>query len=117
MNYKETKTPITGETATWVRANQVFISNEFNQIPSIRFQEEMITLYPDNQTVKKPLTAITEKMTDATHEFDLIMPDTGAVVDKMTYGELQMALYSLYLHLAAKRDEENEKRYAKEVSL
>lgn len=103
-NYKETT--ISG--TAWNRAFRVTIENAYNTVPTMDFDEEKIISLADNQFVSQYVGKLKEKFSDPTVMFDLIHPETGAVVGTASYMDIYIMLSSLYLSLAAKRDLANE---------
>ena len=99
-NYKEQA--LTG--SEWQRSYRVTIVNQYGGIPAIVFDEEKIALLDNGLKVNTPGGQLVEPMTDPTTTFDLIHPETGAVIGTAQYLNLHVLLYSLYLHLAAQRD-------------
>ncbi|MCY1455440.1 hypothetical protein D9M71_725760 [compost metagenome] len=75
-------------------------------VPSVTFAEERVLLV-EGEEVHRPLGNLVEPFTpEKTSEaFDLIHPESGAVLGSMTYQELYVALASAYLHVATKRDQ------------
>lgn len=102
-NYRQSS--VAGE--VWTRANRVVIENPYgsNTSPSVTFAEEKIVSI-GGETIARPDGGIVEAfMPDNYSEaFDLLNPETGDVVGSMTYQQVYVALHSLYMHCAAKRD-------------
>lgn len=101
-NYQETTLAGTAYT----RANGVQVSNGETS-KSISFQEERVINLDDGEVIRKPAGQVWSPFTaeNALTEFALLDPTTGADTGAtMTYQDLYVALYSLYLHLAAERD-------------
>lgn len=88
------------------RCNAAYISNELDQMPSIRFVEEDVVVVNTNEVVKTPAQdgGIVNYLTDPSETFDLISPVDGSILGTMTYGEAFTAMYSLYFHAATERD-------------
>lgn len=99
MNYQQTT--VTGE--AWTRAARVVIENPLDATPSVNFVEERVINLPDQQ-VKTPTANVVEPFADPTEAFDLLDPETGAVIGSATYQDVYVMLHALYLHCAAKRD-------------
>jgi hypothetical protein len=99
MNYRETPVAGTG----WTRSNGVNISNPYNGMPVISFQEEQI-LEVNGTTFVKPLGQLTENFADPSKQFDLVNPADGMVIGTASYMEIYLILYSLYLKLTTERD-------------
>lgn len=99
-NYRE------GLIGGYQRAKRVEITNPLNQIPSITFYEELVITGRENvTTIVSDVSTLTEAMTDPAVQFDLVNPETGAVIGSAAYQDIYVILYSLYMALAAKRDE------------
>lgn len=98
-NYKEQ----TASAVKWQRANQVTVSNPFGQVPNIVFYEEEVVQI-DGNVIKRDAGTISESFFDPTKTFDLIHPETGAVMGTATYQDLYILLSSLYFALATARD-------------
>lgn len=101
MSYYQEQS-LTGQ--EWQRAARIEIGNPYNEIPWISFQEERITLLDNGRRINTPVGNLCGHMSDPSIEFDLVHPVDGSPLGTATYGQLQVLLYSLYLHLAANRD-------------
>ena len=103
---KYNQTTTNGE--SWQRANKIIVDNDLGGMPSIRFQEEVVTQLADGSVTSKKLGVISESMNEsnASTEFELYNPLTGEVIPQATstYQDVQVLLYSLYMHLAISRD-------------
>jgi len=100
-NYQETT--VSGE--SYVRCNYVKINNGMAS-KIISFQEEKIINLED-ETIIKNLGSVSEefKAENAATEFPLLNPETGEDTGAtMSYQNLYVGLYSLYLYLAQVRD-------------
>jgi len=101
-NYQET----TLAGMAYTRANSVEVSNgEVRK--SISFNEERVINLDDGEVIRKPAGQVWSPFTadNALTEFALLDTTTGAETGAtMTYQDLYVALYSLYLHLANERD-------------
>lgn len=97
-----------GEFSSWVRCKYIGINNPRPSLgePSVTFVEEKV-IVADGEEIQRPLGNLVEPFTPANagEAFDLVHPETGAVIDSMTYQELYVALASAYLHVATKRDQ------------
>jgi len=72
---------------------------------SITYNESVVATLPDgSQMVQDGTGQVTATMANPNEVFNLRNPDTGAVTGTMTYQALYLALYSMYLHAAEKRD-------------
>lgn len=88
---------------TWVRAAHISIDNPIDGAPSATFLEER-AISTGGSTATQRLGSIVELFA-ADEAFDLLHPETGAVIGSATYNELRVLLHSLYFHVAQKRDE------------
>lgn len=99
----------------YTRASTIVVNNPMPQDgipPDIRFYEQDVLVDPDGTM----LPVVTDRMdpnggvgvTLQTElrdtPFDLVHPETGAVVGTAKYQDLELMLYSLYFHAAAERD-------------
>ena len=101
-DYKETT--VTG--TAYIRANQVVVANPLEGVKAVSYYEEQVVNLEDDQIIR-PQGGIQEPFTqdNASEEFDLVDPVDGTPLGMtMEYKDLYVALHSLYLHLAAKRD-------------
>lgn len=96
-----------GDVTTYVRPYQTINLGPLSGQNSITISEELITILPDASVTNVPLgTAdLQATITDPTQSFDLIDPTTGAVIGSKTFAQLKIELYSMYLYLAAIRDQ------------
>lgn len=105
-NYQES----TVNGAKWLRAKQVVVENEYGQMPSIAFTEEEVMQIAGETSVIKlttpsnPRPPLVEMFSNPDEVMQLLDPDTDAVVGAAKYSEIRQMLYSLYRHVAAKRD-------------
>lgn len=102
MNYKETSVAGT----SWQRAHTINISNNYNEAPVMTFYEEEI-LEMAGSTYKKDAGNIREVLTGPLTEFPLLNPIDGTLIGTAKYQDIQVMLFSLYLHLASLRDSAN----------
>lgn len=102
-NYKES----TVSGTSYIRSHSVSVANPLNGVKAINFYEEQVINFADGEQMFKPFGGFQEPLTaeNAVTEFALVNPVTGQDSGvKMTYQDLYVALYSLYVALAAKRD-------------
>ena len=99
-NYKEQA--LTG--SEWQRAYRVTIVNQYGGTPAIVYDEEKLGVLSNGNNINTPAGQLRADMSDPATTFDLIHPETGAVIGTAQYLNLHVLLYSLYLHLAAQRD-------------
>lgn len=102
--YKKTQI---GDVTTYVRPYQTLSLGPLNGPNSMTISEELIIVLPDTTTVNVPLgtSDIQVTITDPTQSFNIVDPTTGAITGTKTFGQLKCELYSLYLYLAAIRDQ------------
>lgn len=102
--YRETN--LTGQ--KWVRSNRVIISNPYQGVPVINFNEEEVTLLSDGKTVNTPVGLLEKMFDEPNGTFDLINPVDGSVIGSANYQQVYVILHSLYISLAKTRDLQNE---------
>jgi len=74
-------------------------------VPSITFNETVKSILPSGrELVEDGMGQLTESLANPDEVFNLRNPADGAVTGTMTYMQLYLGLYSLYLHAAEKRD-------------
>ena len=95
----------------YTRAGSIVINNplpEQGLPPDITFFEQEVLQNADGTNTilgqGERGCNITLDPASVNESFDLIHPETGAVVGSMTYGEVQMMLFSLYFHATHLRD-------------
>ena len=106
MNYKEEQ--VAG--FSYIRSNQVTISNPINSEPHIHFVEEKVLKVGDS-VVCQPLygaTQLVELFNDPSASFPLINPKTGKKIGTVTNADLYAMVHSKYRFLADQRDAKNE---------
>lgn len=91
----------------WQRSNEVIIRNPVEGIPSIAYMEEQAVKIENIPTLTTRLPSIlVENLTDPNVKFPLVNPlNLEPLGKEATYGDVQVLLSSLYLHLAKLRDE------------
>lgn len=101
--YKRTEI---GDVTTYVRPYQTISDGPLNGQNSMTIFEEKIIVLPDTSTQKVILdtSEIRVTITDPNEVFNIVHPVTGVVTGSMTFAQLKIQMYSLYLHLAAARD-------------
>lgn len=104
-NYKQST--VTGD--SWVRATRVVIENGIGGTPAVSFIEEQVINLP-GEVITRSAGNIAEPFTveNAAEAFDLLHPETGAVIGSATYQDVYVMLHSLYMHVATKRDAANQ---------
>ncbi|MCY1221719.1 hypothetical protein D9M68_468640 [compost metagenome] len=92
---------------SWKRCRSIYIDNPRPHLgaPSVQFNEERVVSFEGVELVS-PDGMLTEGFTpdNALTEFNLLHPDTGAVLGTATFTDAYVMLASLYRHLAEKRD-------------
>jgi hypothetical protein len=100
-NYKENS--ITG--VTWQRCHRIDIRNPHEEPKFAVFLEEEITDLGNGKIVKSPVGQILADFTDPSAIVNLINPETGdSLNSSVTYQDIYVILYSLYIKLATERD-------------
>jgi hypothetical protein len=97
-NYKQEK--VTG----WQRSKQVIIKNDYKVVPTIEFTEEMVVEVDGALINKKDVGTVGTSLKDPSMSFDLLNPENDQIIGKGNYGQAYVLLYSIYRHLADKRD-------------
>lgn len=97
------------EAKVYTRASDILINNplpESGLVPQIRFNEEFVVTRGEESIPQGPSGACFLQLTPETAgtEFNLLHPVTDEVIGTATYQDLQVLLYSLYLHAAELRD-------------
>lgn len=107
MLYKEETVEV------YTRASDIMITNPLPSAglpPQIRFNEERAVKQPDGELVSlggfSGVCQLALTPDTASTSFDLLHPETNAVLGSATYQDLQVMLYSLYIHAADLRDNE-----------
>lgn len=105
MLYNEStkQVKLEGTEKTWTRARLITIDNSLNKIPSISFLEDTVTTKVDGSENHRGGETLKQNF-DPKGSFDLLNPETGAVIGKGTHLEMQVFLYSMYIDLVNKRD-------------
>jgi hypothetical protein len=86
------------------RAYRVVINNPEEGIADIDFLEELKVRENDKIIYQKETGHATDTFTDPAEVFDLINPITGENLGQVTYQDYYVMTYSVYRHVAAKRD-------------
>lgn len=97
-----------GDVTTYIRPCQTISVGPLNGPNSIAIFEEKVVVLPDASVEVVPIDtgAIQSTISDPNESFNVVNPSTGAVTGTMTFAQLKVQMYSLYLHLAAIRDQE-----------
>jgi len=99
----------------WTRCLHVECDNPYidpdnpnGQTPKIRFDEERRLQLAGGTNIGVPAGSVTEEFTDPSILFPLLDPATGELLGQdASYGALYAMLFSLYMHLAHRRDAGN----------
>lgn len=96
-----------GDVTTYVRPYQTISSGPLSGPNSMTIFEEAITVLPDASIVKSPVETpeLQATITDPNQSFNIVNPATGEVTSTLTFAQLKIQMYSLYLYLAAIRDQ------------
>jgi hypothetical protein len=101
MNYRE------GSIKSWRRSRHVHIINDYNQVPSILFDEELITIDGD-LIFRNDVGGLSTDLSDPMVQFNIRNPETDEVIGTSTFMEAYVILYSIYRHLAIARDNQGQ---------
>lgn len=95
-----------GDVTTYIRPMQTISYGPLGQPNTLIITEELVTILPDLSTTNVPVSTpdLRQTITDPTQVFNVVDPSTGAVTGTMTFAQLKVQMYSLYLYLAALRD-------------
>ena len=103
--YNEQTTDINKTITTYEYAYKVDVENQLGKDRSISFSTAQVIV--DSATGEEVMGKRLRTLTEVYHgneEFDLIHPDYGSVVGTMDYDTLFLAVYSLFFHVAQKKD-------------
>lgn len=100
------KNTVIGDVTTYVRPYQTISTGPISGPNTMTIFEEKITVLPDASTVRSEVGTpeLQFTVTDPNQVFNVVNPVTGAVTGTMTFAQLKVQMYSLYLYLAAQRD-------------
>jgi len=100
--YKKTNI---GDVTTYVRPFQTISYGPLNGPNSMIISEELVTILPDLSVTHVPIDGnLNSTITDPTQSFNIVDPTTGVITGTMTFAQLKVQMYSLYLYLAGLRD-------------
>lgn len=93
--------------SSYQRGRTLIFENPRNAAPSILIKEETVNIFPTKE-IAEPAGEIRKIITDLSITFPIRNPATNIIIEGQTatYQDLFVLLYSLYWHLAVKRDEE-----------
>ena len=99
-NYKQSQ--VSGN--AWVRAKSVIIENPLNRTAAISFIKEKVVVVDGSDVLSAEAGACRDQLTpdNMNEQFDLIHPETGAVLGTATYGQVYAMLSSLFIHVDIK---------------
>lgn len=104
-NYQETNVAGT----SYVRCNKIDVDNK-DVYKAITFYEEQVVNLNDGDVIRRNIDKVGSQLTvdNAATTFPVLNPETGEDSGvTMTYQDVYVALYSLYLHMAKERDNGN----------
>lgn len=88
----------------WQRGYKIVIDNKLGDTPTIIFYEEEAVQLPSGP-VTHHVGQLVEPFVDPAHEYPLLNPADGTPLGATaTYQQLYVMLWSLYMHLADRRD-------------
>lgn len=98
---------LNGDVTTYVRPYQTVSLGPLGGPNSMVISEETIVILPDQSVLTIPTTTapLQATITDPNQAFDIVNPVTGDVTGTMTFAQLKVQMYSLYLYLASIRDQ------------
>lgn len=96
-----------GDVTTYVRPMQTISTGPLEGPNTLTIFEEKIVVLPDQSVLHVPLATpeLHAEITNPDEVFNLIHPVTGAITGQTTFAQLKIQMYSLYVHLAALRDQ------------
>lgn len=94
--YQEEIRPISGQVVTYKRVSDFRGKNTYNQIPSIEFLTESITVWPDGEYITKPVRKVGLSLSDPNIQIPLLDPATGETIGMITGGYMYSVLYSAW---------------------
>jgi hypothetical protein len=87
----------------WIRSNSANISNPYQGVPSIVFNQEIISSFQDGTiSCLGGINSISENLSNPNEEFPLLSPETGETIGTSTYLQVYIMLSSLYSHISSK---------------
>lgn len=100
-NYNESN--VTG--TTWQRCYKIEVRNPYQGPKGAIFLEEEVTSLANGKIIQEPTTNMQELFDVPTKTIELVNPETGDLLgNSVTYQDVYVILYSLYMQLAAARD-------------
>lgn len=102
-DYKESN--VSGSMTQWQRCRQITIQNPYNDIPNVRFEEEVIKVLPDGTQIKENAGLGILKEFDPSLVIQIRNPATWELTEQtVTMGEIMAMVGSVYWHFAMERD-------------
>ena len=101
-NYNEHS--VSGEYYEYQRSNKVIIMNELDSVPEITFMEQVIATLPTGEKMNMRKTKCVDTLSNPLEEFNLLHPFDDTIIGTSKYQDVYVLLYSLYRHVADKRD-------------
>ena len=91
-------TPVTGN--KWIRSNNASLSNPYNGIPTITFDQEVMASFADGTIASLGgINSVSQSLADPTTTINLVNPADGTtVLGTITYEQIYVMLYSLYVY-------------------
>ena len=93
-----------GDVTTYVRPYQTISYGPLNGNNSMIISEEQVMILPDSSTANFAISQLNAEITNPNDSFNIVDPTTGDVTGSMTFAQLKVQMYSLYLYLANIRD-------------
>lgn len=101
---KYQKTDTTEVKSEWQRCDGITMTRPLNGAPTVVFSEEKVTQFGDRE-FREPTGGIGIQVTDMSKKFDIYNPITQEKTGgQMSYQDLYILLYSIYLTKAIERD-------------
>lgn len=95
---------ISGQYTEYQRSNKIIVTNDLGSIPEITFMEQIVGTLPDGSKVTPRNTKCVDQLMNPAESFNLLNPIDDSIIGSLTYQDVYITLYSLYRHVAAKRD-------------
>lgn len=95
---------VSGEYTEYQRSNKVIITNELGGLPEVTFMEQVLGTLPDGNMMQVRATKCVDNFGNPIEEFNLLNPLDDTILGTAKYQDVYVLLYSLYRHVAAKRD-------------
>lgn len=104
LNYNEEvqQVNISGIRRSWPRARLIIIDNTYEKAAAIKYINEKLSIEPDGSVKHEGLQNFGETF-QLGKEFPLIHPETGQVLGVGTHDQLQMYIYSHYIHMLSQQ--------------